>query len=493
VQEMVKPLTPPTERRTWVGGTALRAAASALAIACFTSFLVLMRAVMVCLGPFFLALTKLGGARIIGKAAFPVLVLSNAGLFALCWNAPPSFIAASWWTPIRLAGIPLLLVCSGIALGKLVASPPTLDELRARVTTQWPARWFARKLHNPLDAHFAGRVGLHTCIVAPAFVAMFLPQTRGLFAFAYWGVSLNLIAISHEALDHTNIHNHFFRTSHLEQWGDRVIVGGIGWFLDYVLNPMCGRIPNWYRVQHVAVHHAEDNGPEDNQSTIHYDRMSFFDTGKAALKFAISMVLPIDVVLYLARKRRQRPLRRIVVSMAGYYGAVGALAMVHWPSAAFMVLMRFLFGQSGTLTYYQWHVFADPADPMNNYKSSVNLTDGTNDHGYFGVGVHIEHHLHQARHWSQLAADATANRSAYEREEVILLTNGANSIMKAIWRRRYDELASVMKAADGSELPLEKLRELVWSRTRPLQDVPRPALYAKLDDFVGRAVATYLM
>src|SRR5262249_32102171 len=152
----------------------------------------------------------------------------------------------------------------------------------------------------------------NSLLLVPGFIALCI-------SFSIWSASIFVVGVLAaaarvETLDHTNIHNHLFAHAHL-RGRERLVVGTLDLYQAWILNPVCLRMPNWYRVQHVVVHHAEDNGVEDTQSTLPYDRTSYLDFARSAFRVALSMCFAVDVLRYLARHRRRAAIASLARGM----------------------------------------------------------------------------------------------------------------------------------------------------------------------------------
>ena len=82
------------------------------------------------------------------------------------------------------------------------------------------------------------------------------------------------------------------------------------------------RMPEFYRIQHVYVHHVEDNGPDDTQSTMAYDRTSFLDYSRHALVQGLDLLTGCLVIPYLRAQGQDAPDPRAAAGMAVFYAVV---------------------------------------------------------------------------------------------------------------------------------------------------------------------------
>jgi hypothetical protein len=434
----------------------------------------------------------LGVARLATRLPYAAVIASQALLAFVLWpGAAPWPGEGSYGAALRVV---LFLVAVGIyyeGADVLLRTgfPRSLDELRAVVSRRWPERWFATRLANPLDAIFVRLVIDQTLLVVPCFVLMVVPG--GVPSIVFFAFVQGVIGKRHETLAHSEIHYHPFASKHLRGRWDRAVVRTIELYVVYVLSILCMRIPRWYGVQHIAIHHAEDNGIHDTQSMLAYDRASYFDLCVVSIMSGFSYVVPVDIVQYLRRRRRTRLLRHFLGGMAVYYAALTLLAMASWPAALFLLAWVFFASGTGAAVHnLWWHAFIDPHDPKNSYRSSMNVESGSESLGNFGSDYHLEHHLHPERHWTLLHEEAIGegHGGAYAAEEAFVLRGARRAFLRALWTRRFEDLAEVIRPTRPGTTRAE-LAALAEERTRPIAPRPRSALATRLDTLVGGAMA----
>ncbi len=360
----------------------------------------------------------------------------------------------------------LVLYCGGIAL----EIPPTLENVERNTRTNPLDGWLASRLRNPLDTIWLRFLVALTALMAPAFIGILLPTLFGVHSVLLYSSVFALSFNAINAFEHTNSHNHFFRSSSRSTKLDKIILSALRFHSNYVLNIMYARIPNWYRVQHVAIHHVEDNGPEDTQSTLPYDRSSFIDFSICANRFAWSGILSIDIIQYLTRNKRLKPLRDVIAGSLVFYGVLLVIAFLNWPTAICLLAFRFAGQLITTLGFFHEHGMIDITDPKNIYRNSLNYLTADNAHASLGDDAHIEHHLHRAKHWSEYALDVEKNRERYRREGALGFLDGPgnpNEYFKLIWRNDFQGLAKMFVVYGKEDADIQEIASILQVRVQP--------------------------
>lgn len=368
------------------------------------------------------------------------------------------------WLLVLLVAIVLF-----VSVPALWVTPNTLAEINILGESDSTYRWFAHRLRNNIDCVWFSALPLFSVLPilflicaewasnpAPSLILYLLIIANG------WGAM--------DAFEHADGHYRFLGRANNQSRTDSFIFTAIGWFFCYPLNIAMGRIPGWYSIQHNVIHHAEDNGIEDTQSTLKYDRASYFDYLIRINRFALSGFFPIDVVHYLRRRRHQKCLRKLLLGNGVFYFVVALISLFN-PLISFSILFARYFGLmlSGT-SFFQEHGMVDINEPQNIYRNSLNFISSSNDHGSLGDNIHIEHHLHPARHWSNYVASAKESLATYAHERALAFNNDKGDTRDyygAIWRRDFASLAElfvVMGRPNESKFDIARLLE---ERSRP--------------------------
>jgi hypothetical protein len=380
-----------------------------------------------------------------------------------------------------LAGLSLMTV----AHSRLTVQPRIIAQFERAHQTKSIDRVFSKLLRNPLDAYFARLLIGNTLVMLPAFVCLIVVRPFS-FACLFCLVSVWLVSGSdQETLDHTDIHNHVFRgAAHLSR-AQRVLLRGMHLWLRLGLNAMHGRIPHFYRAHHVYIHHVENNALDDPQSTLRYDRTSFFDFCRFALKLGMSFTFAADVFAYLAAKRNRRQIRLLACGIGGWYLMLAAIACLNPGAALALLLIRLSVGVATAIDVNFWHGLVDPDDPGNIALNTINIV--YKDERVVGIGaLHAAHHYRSGEHWSRQCQLSQA--AAHEmREQGMFLFDAylATKFTKMLLLRRFDVIALSTHLASDDEIDYGRRIPEIRRRLAPWQPVHRTRAYRRLDRALG--------
>jgi fatty acid desaturase len=189
---------------------------------------------------------------------------------------------------------------------------------------------------------------------------------------------------------------------------------------EWGLGPVYGHLPEVNRSGHVAIHHAEDNGYADNQSTLVYDQSSLRDFYHYILHAAFWQNSGIGVLLYFRRRGKHRLARRMALGMVAFYGLCAAALAWDWRFGLGYLVLPFLLGNAiNAFVNWTWHGFRDPAAPEDVWRNSITVVDAKRD--FLNEGYHLSHHLHMSRHWSEHPRSYAENRDLYRDHGCLVL------------------------------------------------------------------------
>jgi fatty acid desaturase len=311
-------------------------------------------------------------------------------------------------------------------------------------------------LYDPRDAVFL-RVSVRSSLLMIGMIAILYWRFSWWMAPIFWGVQVFLTTPVVLML-HNTMHRPFIRR---HRWLNRA--------LPSLMSALFG-IPTGYMEHHVAMHHVENNLPDDLSSTMRYRRDSF---PQFLLYFARFMLFShVELWTYLHSKGHGRLARRAIFTDVLHMTAIAGLCFVRWQPAlvAFVVpyvTVRFLmmFGNWGQ------HAFIDPAHPGDSHLNSITCVNTTYNARCFNDGYHIGHHLKQNRHWTELPADLLANAERYRARGSIVF-DGLDffSVAVCLFVKRYDLLARHFVRFPGDVRGDAEVIAFLRSRTSPIRD-----------------------
>ncbi len=372
--------------------------------------------------------------------------------------------------------------------------PSSLEEALRDAHRHLAWRWVCQRLKRPVDVlwfRWAWRLFIIGLPAAVGIVALDASAAAGFLYCASVFVSLDRF----NSLEHINSHYKVFTSTRRDRPLDRWVFRAVNAAVEFVLCPMLARIPRWYAVQHVVVHHVEDNGRDDTQTTLRYDRASFLDCARCANKFALSGLLSVDVMRYLVKRRRHAVIGRLLGGMMTFYGLLAILAFWSWRAALVVTAVRYGAQCLTTLGFFQEHGMVDTSSPSNIYRNSIHYISADNPHASLGEDAHISHHLQQGRHWSEYANAFSEGAAKYADERALGFIDGADHLRKYyahLWRRDYYGLAALFVVIGQPHTTRAEVAELLRARTRPEHSESRPLLVSAMDQALGTGASWLL-
>lgn len=326
----------------------------------------------------------------------------------------------------------------------------------------------AAEFREPTDILWVRHLMVTSLVHLPPTIALFVWGTQTWFVWAWFAVTI-LATVKTPSLNH-NV-GHYRPFAGLARKCP-LLGRGLGLWYAYIVEFAEGDVPHLAIAGHNLVHHAENNGPGDFESTYPYDRTSFTDTSLLYLNCMASYSFSMRILDYLwqrrAKKAYRQAIRDILKGLSFAYGSLILVAVIASVQVAlFILIIRLVqsglkFGRGAYVT----HPFVDPDDPTNSYKNSLDFAaKGTLTHG---GGVHILHHSKPMIHWSDLKRQRSVAVSDYAENGAIVIPLEAGSYLQPLmFSKRFDLLARLVMDSRKIE-PYENgsltLEDLVRSR-----------------------------
>ncbi|BDG08570.1 hypothetical protein AMPC_16830 [Anaeromyxobacter paludicola] len=190
--------------------------------------------------------------------------------------------------------------------------------------------------------------------------------------------------------------------------------------IPWLLAPFFGQTPETYFAHHVGMHHQEENLAGDLSTTMRYRRDSL---GAWLRYWGRFMTLGIvDLSRYLARRRRRKLLRRVLVGEGLYLLAVLALLLFD-PAATLVVFLAPLVLIRTLMMMGNWaqHAFVSPDRPEDPYRASLTCINTRYNRRCFNDGYHVVHHLTPRCHWTEHPERFERTLPEYGRHDAIVL------------------------------------------------------------------------
>jgi hypothetical protein len=324
-----------------------------------------------------------------------------------------------------------------------------------------------RLLADPRDTPML-RIVLTTSAIVPLAALVFWQDGLVLWlAPVYWVVWLRGLAHPMGHLLHRAIHRPVFKRRY----------NILNHYVYWVLSVLLGHTPTTFYVHHLAMHHLEENLPDDLSSTMRYQRDAFGDFLRYWVRFMI-LGTP-ELAAYLVR-RRKKP-RLAVLLVAGdlfFYGLCVGLTLWRPGPGLVVFIVPFVLTRF-VLAAINWtqHVFVDPDRPDDVFTSTVTTLDAHFNAIAFNEGHHLTHHLRPGAHYTELDVDFRARAGEIGAHDAIVF-DGVDFL--GIWYRlmtgRHEELARHLVRLPGApERTTDEIVALFRRRLAPIRQFT-PAL-----------------
>lgn len=244
-------------------------------------------------------------------------------------------------------------------------------------------RWLARWLLHPEDAFLARHLAWLMVVCGFAAYANFF--------FSWWYVPVVYVAI---VTNGETIGRFFHVLAHR-----RVFKKPLGWLNTaptWVASIWIGEPPFLFAAEHVANHHAQDNGPRDLGSTLGYQRDSWVDLGRYMVNFFVGSGGPFGLAAMFREGRGGRVWRRrFYLGQAVFWAVVAIRLWFDWVATLTLLIGPYVFVQAvNRANNWTEHAFINPEcpnDPLGNAYTIVNSRFNTGI-GY-NEGYHTAHHV----------------------------------------------------------------------------------------------------
>jgi fatty acid desaturase len=229
-------------------------------------------------------------------------------------------------------------------------------------------------------------------------------------------------------------------------------------------------IPMWtYYAHHIGMHHCEDNVmPYDLSSTMPYQRDSKLDHFKYMLRYVF--LIWFELPYYLIQKQRYQIAIRSIAGTVAFFGSNYLLFQVK-PIATLFVFILPTIILSFALMEGNWkqHIFVDPNDPANNYKSTYACINTPTNALNFNDGYHIEHHEKPSMPWHRLPQYFQSQLPNYAEQDGFIFTNiSSGQVGRLVLNGQLEQLADHYLNVGQKNRTKEELVEEFRRRLQPI-------------------------
>ena len=209
-----------------------------------------------------------------------------------------------------------------------------------------------------------------------------------------------------------------------------------------VLGNLFGIPPGLYYSHHIAMHHALDNvAPYDMSSTMDYNRSCRWNHFKYMLRFVTAGALELPYRLIQVGKWKLALL--CITGCTAFAMLLVYTAMVSPIASLFVLWLPCIFcGFALMQGNFKEHIFVDPDEYENNYKSTVTCINAPSNALTFNTGYHVEHHEEPGLPWYQLPELFLKNLHKHARNDSFVFSGiGTMEVGTMVLHEQFDALA----------------------------------------------------
>lgn len=197
-----------------------------------------------------------------------------------------------------------------------------------------------------------------------------------------------------------------------------------------------------YYPHHIGMHHSEDNiAPHDMSSTMDYDRSSKWSHFKYMFRFVShgSVELPFRLV----QTAKYKLAAMSVIGFSIFFSALVYGAIVSPIASLFVGWLPWVICSFSLMEgNFKEHIFVDPDDFGNNYKSTCTCINARSNALTFNTGYHVEHHEEPGLPWYQLPELFLKNIDKHAINDSFVFSGiGLHQVGTMVLQEQFDELA----------------------------------------------------
>lgn len=363
--------------------------------------------------------------------------------------------------------------------------PLTDPVYRPKARYSWYDKLWLRLINDKRDLPFIYLLtALHLAVIVPA-VLLFLDIWS---TWAWWAAAIPYFYVSQfyfkgrfGLMLHCICHRKLFKKPY--QW--------LHSYITWVVCPFFGHTPESYFSHHMGMHHVENNMPDDDSSTMAYQRDSLRGFGLYYLNFLFLGFR--NTVMYLYRRKRKKLYVRLSWGELSFYALCILLCFVNLKAALLVFIVPFIFARL-VMMLGNWtqHAFVDPQSPDNIYTSAINCINTPYNHVCWNDGYHVIHHLRPGLHYTELPGEFLRQKDDFARHKTLVF-DGIHylHIFLYLMGKRYDKLADNLVNLNGMFSDREEAIRLMKARTARIRTVPeakpllRPQAGVQMEEVVS--------
>lgn len=273
---------------------------------------------------------------------------------------------------------------------------PTFDENKKFSALD---QFFLKFINDKRDLPFIYLSLKITFLLTPGFVILMSNLLQGwqwwAAAVVYLLVMLAYLMPPFTLMLHNTSHNAFYKKE----------VGFMNNYIPWFLGLFFGQSPKTYFGHHIGMHHAENNLPIDDSSTMKYQRDSFIDFMKYYWSFIFLGIL--HLAQYFTFKKQTKNRTMVIRGELFYFVLMFVLAYFFRIDAVLLLMFMPMMIIRFAMMAGNWgqHAFVDKRTPGSSFRNTISCINSPYNHLCFNDGHHIGHHLHPNQHWTDMPAN----------------------------------------------------------------------------------------
>ncbi|CAL1521641.1 fatty acid desaturase [Chitinophaga sp. MM2321] len=249
-------------------------------------------------------------------------------------------------------------------------------------------------------------------------------------------------------------------------------------YLPWFIGPLFGQTPETYYTHHIGMHHPENNMPEDESSTMAFQRDSIRSFANYLGSFVVVGVY--NLARYHLRKKRSKLFVRLVRGELLFIAACIGLSFINFPATLVVFILPYAISRV-IMMVGNWaqHAFISATEPDNPYKNSITCINTKYNHKCWNDGYHISHHVKPNMHWTEHPVFFRETLAEYISNDAIVF-DGIHflHVWAYLMGKRYDLLAKhFVNIGDRFQTDAEVI-SFLKQRTRRIISTPASPVVA---------------
>jgi len=339
------------------------------------------------------------------------------------------------------------------------AVPLITDPVYVPYQYSWLDRQLLKLINDKRDLPFVYVIINITCIVMPIAGLLYsnvLPNWAWwVIAVAYQGINFYFRA-PFGLMMHCISHRHLFKRRY------KIFYRYIIWFMC----PFMGHTPETYFSHHMGMHHAENNMPDDDSSTMMYQRDSLKEFFRYLGHF---IALGFKGLLqYLFSHKKKKLAHKAMAGEFSFFIFCIIMCFINLPATLAVFVTTFFISRT-IMMIGNWtqHAFIDATDPANPYKNCCTTLNVHYNHRCWNDGYHTSHHARPALHWTDHPQSFRENLHEYARQKAVVFTEiDFGGVFFCLMTKNYRKLADHFVNIDNSFQSEADVQAMLKKRTK---------------------------